>query len=114
MCPLRIRRVSWAATPLTGASGIDAPSSVQGFTEPRPDPISEIPINACTNRRERTRPMSNTTPRVCELNLYREHFDLVAAGTKTIEVRVKYPHLSTSPPATSSASVSRTPTKPAR
>ena len=37
--------------------------------------------------------MSNTTPRVCELNLYREYFDLVAAGTKTIEVRVKYPHL---------------------
>ncbi len=31
---------------------------------------------------------------VRELNLYRQYFDLVAAGTKTIEVRVKYPHLS--------------------
>lgn len=28
-----------------------------------------------------------------ELNLYRRYFDLVAAGQKTIEVRVKYPHL---------------------
>ncbi|MFJ5030622.1 ASCH domain-containing protein [Streptomyces sp. NPDC088560] len=37
--------------------------------------------------------MSDTTARVRELNLYREYFDLVAAGTKTIEVRVKYPHL---------------------
>ncbi|MEV6478408.1 ASCH domain-containing protein [Streptomyces sp. NPDC051576] len=37
--------------------------------------------------------MSNTTPRVRELNLYRQYFDLVATGTKTIEVRVKYPHL---------------------
>ncbi|MDV7215488.1 ASCH domain-containing protein [Streptomyces prunicolor] len=37
--------------------------------------------------------MSNATPRVRELNLYRQYFDLVAAGTKTIEVRVKYPHL---------------------
>ena len=37
--------------------------------------------------------MNNTTPRVRELNLYRQYFDLVAAGTKTIEVRVKYPHL---------------------
>ncbi|MFD9326356.1 ASCH domain-containing protein [Streptomyces sp. NPDC060065] len=37
--------------------------------------------------------MSNTTPHVRELNLYRQYFDLVAAGTKTIEVRVKYPHL---------------------
>ncbi|MBK3579718.1 ASCH domain-containing protein [Streptomyces sp. MBT65] len=37
--------------------------------------------------------MSNTTPRVRELNLYRQYFDLVTAGTKTIEVRVKYPHL---------------------
>ncbi|MEU9719313.1 ASCH domain-containing protein [Streptomyces sp. NPDC047976] len=27
------------------------------------------------------------------LNLYRRYFELVAAGTKTIEVRVKYPHL---------------------
>lgn len=37
--------------------------------------------------------MRNTTPRVRELNLYRQYFDLVTAGTKTIEVRVKYPHL---------------------
>ncbi|MER6219478.1 ASCH domain-containing protein [Streptomyces sp900105755] len=37
--------------------------------------------------------MSNTTPRVHDLNLYRQYFDLVAAGTKTIEVRVKYPRL---------------------
>ncbi|MFE7440008.1 ASCH domain-containing protein [Streptomyces chartreusis] len=37
--------------------------------------------------------MTNTTPRVHELNLYRQYFDLVTAGTKTIEVRVKYPHL---------------------
>ncbi|GGW33335.1 hypothetical protein GCM10010503_06700 [Streptomyces lucensis JCM 4490] len=37
--------------------------------------------------------MSDTTARVRELNLYRHYFDLVAAGTKTIEVRVKYPHL---------------------
>lgn len=33
------------------------------------------------------------TARVRELNLYRRYFDLVAAGQKTIEVRVKYPHL---------------------
>ncbi|MET9819349.1 ASCH domain-containing protein [Streptomyces sp. NPDC006355] len=31
--------------------------------------------------------------RVRELHLYRRYFDLVAAGQKTIEVRVKYPHL---------------------
>ncbi|MGA5503663.1 ASCH domain-containing protein [Streptomyces umbrinus] len=37
--------------------------------------------------------MSNTTPRVRELNLYRQYFDLVAAGAKSIEVRVKYAHL---------------------
>ncbi|MFF7043796.1 ASCH domain-containing protein [Streptomyces massasporeus] len=38
--------------------------------------------------------MSNTrTARVHELNLYRRYFDLVAVGRKTIEVRVKYPHL---------------------
>jgi ASC-1-like (ASCH) protein len=37
--------------------------------------------------------MTDTTARVRELNLYRKYFDLVAAGTKTIEVRVKYPHL---------------------
>ncbi|MEW2293983.1 ASCH domain-containing protein [Streptomyces sp. NPDC006743] len=28
-----------------------------------------------------------------ELNLYRRYFDLVAAGRKSIEVRVRYPHL---------------------
>ena len=37
--------------------------------------------------------MTDTTDRIRELNLYRQYFDLVAAGTKTIEVRVKYPHL---------------------
>ncbi|MFF3514318.1 ASCH domain-containing protein [Streptomyces sp. NPDC002573] len=37
--------------------------------------------------------MADTTARVHDLNLYRQYFDLVAAGTKTIEVRVKYPHL---------------------
>ncbi|RRQ79420.1 RNA-binding protein [Streptomyces griseofuscus] len=37
--------------------------------------------------------MSNTTARRHELNLYRRYFDLVAAGRKTIEVRVRYPHL---------------------
>ncbi|MBA2948515.1 ASCH domain-containing protein [Streptomyces himalayensis] len=37
--------------------------------------------------------MTDTTAHVRELNLYRKYFDLVAAGTKTIEVRVKYPHL---------------------
>ncbi|MDH6626623.1 ASC-1-like (ASCH) protein [Streptomyces sp. LBL] len=34
-----------------------------------------------------------TTARRHELNLYRQYFDLVAAGRKTIEVRVRYPHL---------------------
>jgi ASC-1-like (ASCH) protein len=34
-----------------------------------------------------------TTARRHELNLYRRYFDLVAAGIKTIEVRVRYPHL---------------------
>jgi ASC-1-like (ASCH) protein len=37
--------------------------------------------------------MTDTTTRVHELNLYRRYFDLVAAGSKTIEVRVRYPHL---------------------
>ncbi|MFE9417048.1 ASCH domain-containing protein [Streptomyces griseofuscus] len=38
--------------------------------------------------------MSDTsTARRHELNLYRRYFDLVAAGRKTIEVRVRYPHL---------------------
>lgn len=37
--------------------------------------------------------MTDTTARVRELNLYRKYFDLVVAGTKTIEVRVKYAYL---------------------
>lgn len=37
--------------------------------------------------------MTNSTARVRELNLHRQYFELVAAGTKTIEVRGKYPHL---------------------
>ncbi|MFH8446601.1 ASCH domain-containing protein [Streptomyces sp. NPDC018026] len=37
--------------------------------------------------------MTDRTTRVRELNLYRQYFELVAAGSKTIEVRVKYPHL---------------------
>lgn len=37
--------------------------------------------------------MNETHARVRELNLYRQYFDLVSVGTKTIEVRVKYPHL---------------------
>lgn len=37
--------------------------------------------------------MTDSTDDVRELNLYRQYFELVAAGTKTIEVRVKYPRL---------------------
>ncbi|WP_369186202.1 ASCH domain-containing protein [Streptomyces sp. R08] len=37
--------------------------------------------------------MTDATTHVRELNLYRQYFDLVTAGTKTIEVRVKYAHL---------------------
>ncbi|MEV4436859.1 ASCH domain-containing protein [Streptomyces sp. NPDC049585] len=37
--------------------------------------------------------MTDTTARIRELHLYRKYFELVAAGAKTIEVRVKYPHL---------------------
>ncbi|MEU2351896.1 ASCH domain-containing protein [Streptomyces misionensis] len=37
--------------------------------------------------------MNRDTGRVRELNLYRRYFDLVAAGVKTVEVRVRYPHL---------------------
>ncbi|WP_269857942.1 ASCH domain-containing protein [Streptomyces sp. RPT161] len=37
--------------------------------------------------------MTGTAARVHELNLYRRYFDLVASGRKTIEVRVRYPHL---------------------
>jgi ASC-1-like (ASCH) protein len=34
-----------------------------------------------------------TIARRHDLNLYRRYFELVAAGRKTIEVRVRYPHL---------------------
>jgi ASC-1-like (ASCH) protein len=37
--------------------------------------------------------MTDTTTRVHELNLFRQYFDLVAAGRKTTEVRVKYARL---------------------
>ncbi|MCU7703248.1 ASCH domain-containing protein [Streptomyces albidoflavus] len=37
--------------------------------------------------------MTDCTARVRELNLYRQYFELVVTGTKTIEVQVKYPHL---------------------
>ena len=39
------------------------------------------------------RPASSTSVRAREMNLYRRYFDLVAAGRKTIEVRVQYPKL---------------------
>ncbi|GLW13107.1 hypothetical protein Misp01_82350 [Microtetraspora sp. NBRC 13810] len=38
-------------------------------------------------------PHSSTGVRAREMNLYRRYFDLVAAGHKTIEVRVRYPNL---------------------
>ncbi|MFE5738596.1 ASCH domain-containing protein [Streptomyces celluloflavus] len=37
--------------------------------------------------------MTESAARIRELNLYRRYFGLVAAGKKTTEVRVKYPHL---------------------
>ncbi|WKE69766.1 ASCH domain-containing protein [Streptomyces sp. WP-1] len=37
--------------------------------------------------------MTDAPARVRELSLYRRYFDLVAAGAKAVEVRVKYPHL---------------------
>ncbi|MEU9399177.1 ASCH domain-containing protein [Streptomyces sp. NPDC048242] len=37
--------------------------------------------------------MNDRPARVHELRLYRQYFDLVASGEKTVEVRVKYPHL---------------------
>lgn len=37
--------------------------------------------------------MTETATRTHHLNLYRRYFDLVTAGEKTIEVRVKYPRL---------------------
>jgi ASC-1-like (ASCH) protein len=39
------------------------------------------------------RPAATTGVRAREMNLYRRYFDLVAAGRKTIEVRVQYPNL---------------------
>jgi ASC-1-like (ASCH) protein len=40
-----------------------------------------------------TRPATKAGVRAREMNLYRRYFDLVANGTKTIEVRVQYPNL---------------------
>ncbi|MET7640348.1 ASCH domain-containing protein [Streptomyces sp. NPDC005438] len=37
--------------------------------------------------------MTGTTAPVRELHIYRRYFDLVAAGEKTTEVRVRYPRL---------------------
>lgn len=45
------------------------------------------------NRIMTTRPATITGIRAREMNLYRRYFDLVANGTKTIEVRVQYPNL---------------------
>jgi ASC-1-like (ASCH) protein len=39
------------------------------------------------------RPAATTGVRAREMNLYRRYFDLVADGSKTIEVRVQYPNL---------------------
>ncbi|QKW40101.1 ASCH domain-containing protein [Actinomadura sp. NAK00032] len=39
------------------------------------------------------RPLAPLGVRTREMNLYRRYFDLVAAGRKTIEVRVQYPNL---------------------
>ncbi|WP_308268766.1 ASCH domain-containing protein [Yinghuangia soli] len=41
------------------------------------------------------RPVPSTATRAREMNLYRRYFDLVADGSKTIEVRVQYPNLRT-------------------
>jgi ASC-1-like (ASCH) protein len=40
-----------------------------------------------------SRPAATTGVRAREMNLYRRYFDMVAAGRKTIEVRVQYPNL---------------------
>ncbi|GAA0982143.1 hypothetical protein GCM10009555_051540 [Acrocarpospora macrocephala] len=45
------------------------------------------------NRLMTSRPAAHVAPRAREMNLYRRYFDLVANGTKTIEVRVQYPNL---------------------
>lgn len=39
------------------------------------------------------RPTAEASVRAREMNLYRRYFDLVAAGRKTIEIRVRYPKL---------------------
>ncbi|WP_231618618.1 ASCH domain-containing protein [Nonomuraea sp. SBT364] len=39
------------------------------------------------------RPHTTSAPRAREMHLYRRYFDLVADGSKTIEVRVQYPNL---------------------
>ncbi|XRQ08582.1 ASCH domain-containing protein [Actinomadura welshii] len=39
------------------------------------------------------RPPTELGVRAREMNLYRRYFDLVAAGRKTIEIRVQYPNL---------------------
>ena len=44
------------------------------------------------------RPTTAPTIRAREMNLYRRYFDLVAAGRKSIEVRVRYPNLRTLAP----------------
>ncbi|MFE0155832.1 ASCH domain-containing protein [Nonomuraea sp. NPDC059007] len=41
------------------------------------------------------RPAAKTGVRAREMNLYRRYFDLVADGSKTVEVRVQYPNLRT-------------------
>jgi ASC-1-like (ASCH) protein len=40
-----------------------------------------------------SRPAATTGVRAREMNLYRPYFDMVAAGRKTIEIRVEYPKL---------------------
>ncbi|MFI6903803.1 ASCH domain-containing protein [Nonomuraea sp. NPDC050394] len=40
-------------------------------------------------------PAAKTGVRAREMNLYRRYFDLVADGSKTVEVRVRYPNLRT-------------------
>lgn len=45
------------------------------------------------NRIMTSRPATTMGVRAREMNLYRRYFDLVAAGRKTIEVRVQYPNL---------------------
>jgi ASC-1-like (ASCH) protein len=40
-----------------------------------------------------SRPAATTGVRAREMNLYRPYFDMVAAGRKTIEIRVEYPNL---------------------